>query len=44
MRRLLERVHYGTACPTVDHTPEIMRNLLALFLRTDKISITPFLI
>jgi len=43
MRRLLEQLHYDTACPTMNHSPDIMRNSLALLLREVKIAITPFL-
>jgi hypothetical protein len=44
MRRLLEKLHYGTACPPTDHVPRNTRNSFALYLRGAKIAITPLLI
>ena len=44
MRILSERLHYGTACPTMNHALEIPHNSLALFFPEDKIAHTPFLI
>jgi hypothetical protein len=41
MRKLLDGLHYGTACPGMGHGSENVRISLAIDIRGVKIAITP---